>query len=97
MASELVFRWPLPDAVDQKLREQLVHDSKVQVALRLFTSGQVSSGYAAQLLGMSLRDFLELLKKHDVSYSPGSKRAAAAERRTLAWLRAHDRRRPSPS
>lgn len=34
----------------------------------LFRRGEVSSGYAAQVLGMSKADFIELLAKHDVPY-----------------------------
>jgi predicted HTH domain antitoxin len=37
-----------------------------QVVLRLFEKGEISSGYAAHLLGMSRYDFIELLGKRRI-------------------------------
>lgn len=72
MATELVFRWPLPDTVDTKMRAQLLQESKVEVAIRLFSASWVSSGYAAALLEMSLRDFLDLLSERNIPYDRGA-------------------------
>lgn len=36
--------------------------------IRLFEQGRISSGYAASLLGMTRRDFLELLQKRGVPF-----------------------------
>lgn len=38
------------------------------LALSLFTEGQVSSGKAAVLLGISRVEFLSLLRRHGVAY-----------------------------
>lgn len=37
-----------------------------QVVLRLFEKGEISSGYAAHLLGMTRYDFMELLGKRGI-------------------------------
>jgi predicted HTH domain antitoxin len=48
------------DAAEQALKEQAV--------LRLFEQGAISSGYGAELLGMTRYDFMLLLGKRGIPY-----------------------------
>ncbi len=50
----------LPDTVDEK-------DVKMQLAAQLFDKGILSSGQAADLVGISKKEFLESLGKYGVS------------------------------
>ena len=50
----------LPDTVDEK-------DVKMQLAAQLFDKGILSSGQAADLVGISKREFLEYVGKYGVS------------------------------
>lgn len=45
--------------------QQLIQE---QTVVRLFEQGDVSSGYAADLLGMSRHDFIQLLANRGVSF-----------------------------
>jgi hypothetical protein len=38
------------------------------VALELFRQGRISSGKAAELIGISKLDFMHILSKHDIAY-----------------------------
>ncbi len=42
-------------------------DLKMMIASRLFDEGQLSSGQAAKLVGISKRAFIEVLGKYNVS------------------------------
>lgn len=50
----------IPDTVDEK-------DVKMQLAAHLFEKGIVSSGQAADLVGISKREFIETVGKYGVS------------------------------
>jgi len=50
----------IPDTVDEK-------DVKMQLAAHLFEKGIVSSGQAADLVGVSKREFIETVGKYGVS------------------------------
>jgi predicted HTH domain antitoxin len=50
----------IPDTVDEK-------DIKMQVATSLFEKGVLSSGQAAELVGISKRDFLKTAGNYGVS------------------------------
>jgi predicted HTH domain antitoxin len=50
----------LPDSVDET-------DVKMQLAAQLFAKGILSSGQAADLVGISKRDFIETVGKYGVS------------------------------
>jgi predicted HTH domain antitoxin len=50
----------LPDTVDEK-------DVKMQLAAQLFDKGILSSGQAADLVGISKKEFLENVGKYGVS------------------------------
>jgi predicted HTH domain antitoxin len=45
-----------------------VRQLKEDAIVRLFDQDRISSGYAASLLGMTRRDFFELLQKRGVPF-----------------------------
>ncbi len=58
-----------------------------QVVLRLFEKGDISSGYAAELLGITRYDFIELLGKHRIPvFNYGSKEEVEQEFQTAKDL-----------
>ena len=60
MTRTLHFAWEVPDELfDEQFREDtFLAQLKEDAAIKLFTAGRVSSGYAASLLGLTRRDFL---------------------------------------
>lgn len=64
------FEWDVPDELfDERFREEeFLRQLKEDAVVKLFKAGRVSSGYAASLLGMTRRDFLELLQKRGVPF-----------------------------
>jgi len=64
MPRKLQFEWDVPDQLfdDQFPEEVFLDQVKQDAVVRLFQQGRISSGYAASLLGMKRRDFLELLQ-----------------------------------
>lgn len=50
----------LPDSVDEK-------DVKMQLAAQLYEKGIMSSGQAAELVGISKREFIETVGQYGVS------------------------------
>lgn len=59
-----------------------------QVVLRLFEQGDISSGYAAELLGITKFDFIELLGKRGIPvFNYGSKEELEQEFQTVQDLR----------
>lgn len=64
MSRTLRFEWNVPDELfDERFREEeFLTQLKEDAVIKLFTAGRLSSGYAASLLGMTRRDFLERLQ-----------------------------------
>ena len=56
----------IPDSVDEK-------DLKMELAAHLFEKGILSSGQAAELVGISKREFIETVGKYGVSIFGESK------------------------
>ena len=52
------------DIPEEELEPQL----KTLIALELFREDRISSGKAAELLGMSKAAFIQLLARHNISY-----------------------------
>ena len=75
MSTVLKMEWELPEgALEEPLRADLVQMIQTEVAVRLFAAERISSGYAAEMLGISRWDFLELLKERKIpvcSYGEG--------------------------
>lgn len=64
MPRKLQFEWDVPDQLfdDGFPEEVFLEQVKQDAVVRLFQQARISSGYAASLLGMTRRDFLELLQ-----------------------------------
>jgi predicted HTH domain antitoxin len=61
----------LPERVVELLGpspEEAVRELQILAFIELFRRGEVSSGWAAERLGISRWDFIQLLGKHDVPY-----------------------------
>jgi len=81
MGRKLRFEWDLPDELfDERFREeQLLARVKEDAVVRLFEEGRLSTAYGAALLGVTRREFLELLDRRKVPYLTPSAEEAARE------------------
>jgi predicted HTH domain antitoxin len=70
VARKLHFEWDLPEEVfDDRFREEeLLARVKEDAVVRLFQEGRLSTAYGAALLGLTRRQFFELLDRHKVPY-----------------------------
>lgn len=70
MAKRLTFDWVLPDAVfgEELTIDDLRRRVREGVVLSLFKESQVSSGLAAEMLGISRQEFLQLLYEKGLPY-----------------------------
>ncbi|MBI3330062.1 MAG: UPF0175 family protein [Nitrospinae bacterium] len=91
MPRTLRFEWEVPDELfnEQFREEDFLQHLKEGAIVQLFSQGRISSGYAAPLLEMTRRDFLELpiprpLKRTKPPTAQGSK--ASTGRCTRASL-----------
>lgn len=87
VATRLQFALNVPSALSRRLKAEVAKESRVQTVLALFKRDACSAGVAAKMLGLSVHDFLDFLKQHDVPYAHGSAAATAADRRSLTWMR----------
>jgi predicted HTH domain antitoxin len=75
MAVKLHLDWELPDgALEEPFRTDLVEAIRREAALCLFGGGKISSGYGAQMLGISRWEFIDLLRERGIpifSYGAG--------------------------
>jgi predicted HTH domain antitoxin len=75
MAVKLHLDWELPDgALEEPFRTDLVEAIRREAALRLFAGGKISSGYGAQMLGISRWEFIDMLRERGIplfSYGEG--------------------------
>ena len=66
---KLAFELELPDgAVDQSAEAELVRSVKEQAALKLYSEQRVTTGEAAEMLGLTRIEFLELLRRSGVGF-----------------------------
>jgi len=56
------------------------------IALELFREGRISSGKGAELLGISKREFIQLLAQHQIPYFTESPEELTAEVETVEQL-----------
>jgi predicted HTH domain antitoxin len=56
----------VPDGLDDALRAELTAKAKTEVVLGLFKAAKISSGYGARMLGMTRREFLDLLYERKI-------------------------------
>jgi predicted HTH domain antitoxin len=70
----------LPNELVAALNETDVQAVREAALVKLYDRGRLSSGKAAELLGISRREFLELLGQHGVSYFDETMDVAAEAR-----------------
>lgn len=69
MPKQVTLEFPV-DLPEEDLKdEEVVKRGKEAVVLELFRKGKISSGYAADLLGLCLADFMDLLKREGEPFS----------------------------
>ena len=93
MSSQSQIVLDVPEGIDEALRAELTVKANTALVLGLFEAGKVSSGYGARMLGITRRDFLDLLFEHKISlvdYPPG---ALEEEMRLVEQLGAEIRHR----
>ena len=85
MSRKLHFEWDVPETLFDEvfLEETFLEQVKQDAAVRLFAQGRVSSGYAASLLGMTRRDFLELLQRRGIPFAQYTEEDWEAEQQSL--------------
>ncbi|HZO26326.1 MAG TPA: UPF0175 family protein [Chloroflexota bacterium] len=77
----------LPESVVQKLGPTSQHATRhlAELALiELFRQGELSGGKAAELLGLSRAEWLDLLARHDVPHTVVTQESLAHDLKTLA-------------
>lgn len=66
---KLAFELELPDgAVDQSAEAELVRSVKEQTALKLYSEQRVTTGEAAEMLGLTRIEFLDLLRRSGIAF-----------------------------
>jgi predicted HTH domain antitoxin len=85
---KLRFEWDVPDTLfDDMFREEaFLEQIKQDAVVRLLERGRISSGYAASLLGMTKRNFLELLQRQDVPFAQYAEEDWEEEQQSLREL-----------
>jgi predicted HTH domain antitoxin len=69
IAMKLAFELVLPDgAVDQSRQAELVQSVKEQTALKLYSEQRITTGEAAEMLGLTRIQFLDLLRTSGVGF-----------------------------
>ena len=93
MPKRLHMDFDLPEALTPRAKAAVERNLREEAAVGLFKRRLCSAGFAAKLLSLTVAEFQELLKKHDVPYARDSKAADAADRRALdRWRRERARR-----
>jgi predicted HTH domain antitoxin len=66
---KLEFEFEVPDgAVDKAAEAELIRSVKEQTALKLYSDDRVTTGEAAEMLGLTRIQFLELLRRTDLGF-----------------------------
>lgn len=76
----------LPETISPRLRAKVARESRRQTVIALFQARACSAGLAAKLLGLSLREFHDLLAEYRVSVTDDSDAALAADLDSLEHL-----------
>ena len=95
MATRLHMDFDIPGALNTRSKAAVERNLREEAVLGLFKRRLCSGGFAAKLLGLTVAEFLDLLKKHDMPYSRGSRAATAADRRAVARCGEERKRRSS--
>ena len=88
MPRKLYFEYEVPDEVfDESFSEvAFLQQLKEDAIIKLFAAGRLASGYAASLLGITRRDFLELIAQQDIPFIEYTETDLAADLQTLEAL-----------
>ena len=66
---KLAFEFEVPDgAVDKSTEAELVRSVKEQTVLKLYSEQRVTTGEAAEMLGVSNIEFLDVLRRTGVGF-----------------------------
>jgi predicted HTH domain antitoxin len=69
MAMKLEIELELPDgAVDKDAQAELIRSVKEQTALKLYSDERVTTGEAAEMLGLTRIQFLEFLRRTGIGF-----------------------------
>lgn len=70
MSKKVRFELKVPDNLfDEELtQEEFKRELRIDAAIKLFQKGLVSSGYAAEMIGTTKRDFMELLRERGIPF-----------------------------
>lgn len=70
MSRVLHVKWVLPDDFfdDELTEDAFTQELKEDGVLKLFQKGRISSGYGAKMLGITRREFLELLHAKKIPF-----------------------------
>ena len=56
-------------ALLRKSRSEMEHEAQLWIALELFRQRKVSAGRAAELAGLSLVDFMDITREHQIEWA----------------------------
>lgn len=66
---QVVLEFPVEFPEEDLRDKEVVRKGKEAMVLELFQKGRISSGYAADLLGLCLADFMDILKQKKIPFS----------------------------
>ncbi len=91
MSRKLYFEYEVPDEVfDESFSEAaFLQRLKEDAIIKLFAAGRLASGYAASLLGITRRDFLELITRQGIPLVEYTETDLASDLQTLRTLEPH--------
>lgn len=69
MQKQVVLEFPVEFPEKDLKDEEVLKKGKEAIVLELFRRGKISSGYAADLLGLCLADFIDLLKQKGIPFA----------------------------
>ncbi len=66
---KLAFELEVPDgAIDERAETELLRSVKEQTVLRLYSADSITTGEAAEMLGLGRVEFLDLLRRTGVGF-----------------------------
>ncbi len=69
MPKQVVLEFPVEFPEEDLKDGEVAKKGKEAMVLELFQKDKISSGYAADLLGLCLADFMELLKQKEIPFT----------------------------
>lgn len=74
MPKKIVLEFPVDLPEESLQNKEAIRKGKETIVLELFRKRKISSGYAADLLGLCLVDFMDLLKRENEPFSHYTKK-----------------------